>query len=114
MSEDNEGPKQRFGVDAFDDVRLAVAKAGLAGCLREEGPTWSSPEDLLRFDRKEGNELTLSAPKVMMVKNPTAKIEELYFWLAHVEPCWRQRLHVRVRSADKGPRMIAPERNGGG
>jgi hypothetical protein len=92
MSEDNEGPKQRFGADAFDDTRLAIAKAGLAGRVREEGPTWSSPEDLLRFARKEGNNLTLSAPKVIMVENATAEVDELYARLVHVDPIRRKRL----------------------
>jgi hypothetical protein len=94
MSEDNEGPKQRFGADAFDDTRLTVAKKGLAGRIREEGPTWSSADDLLGFGRKEGNNLMLSTPKVILVENPAAEADELYRRLVHVEPVRRRRLAV--------------------
>jgi hypothetical protein len=94
LSEDNEGPKQRFGVEAFDDARLTVAKKGLVGRVREEAPTWSSAEDLLRFARKEGNNLTLSSPKVILVEDASAEIVELYSRLVHVEPRRRPRLAI--------------------
>jgi hypothetical protein len=91
VSEDNEGPKQRFGVDAFDDARLSVAKKGLAGRIREEGSCWSGAEDLTRFGQKEGNNLTLSLPRVILVESESAEIGELYQRLVHVEPVRRRR-----------------------
>ena len=104
ISEDNEGPKQRFGAKAFDDVRLTIAKKGLAGRVREEGATWSSAEDLLRFSSKEGNNLTLSVPKVIMVENPTADLEELYSRLVHVE---RRRKQRRRKQRLQAPDLVA-------
>jgi hypothetical protein len=92
MSDDNEGPKQRFGTDAFDDTLLTIAKKGIEGRLREEGLRWSSAEDLLRFGRKEGNSVTLSVPKVMLVENARAEADELYDRLVRVEPVRRRRL----------------------
>jgi hypothetical protein len=91
LSEDNEGPKQRFGVDAFDDARLSVAKKGLAGRIREEGRCWSGAEDLIWFGQKEGNNLTLSPPRVILVENASAEMAELYQRLVHVEPIRRRR-----------------------
>jgi hypothetical protein len=92
MSADNEAPKQRFGGESFDDTRLSVAKKGLAGRIREESPSWAGAEDLLRFGRKEGNNLMLSSPKVILVENASAEADELYARLVHVEPVRRRRL----------------------
>lgn len=92
MAEDNEGPKQRFGAEAYDDGRLALAKAGIAGRLREDFPNWVTAEDLLRFGRKEGNNLMVAAPKVILVENAAAEAEELYRRLVHVDPVRRKRL----------------------
>jgi hypothetical protein len=92
MAEDNEGPKQRFGAEAFDDARLALAKVGIAGRLREDFPNWASAEDLLRFGRKEGNNLMVSAPKTILVEDAVAEAQELFLRLVHVEPVRRKRL----------------------
>ncbi len=94
MAEDNEGPKQRFGAEAFDDGRLALAKAGIAGRLREDFPNWSTADDLLRFGRKEGNNLMLSAPRVILVEDAVAETEELYRRFVHVDPVRRKRLQA--------------------
>jgi len=106
MSEDNEGPKQRFGAESFDDTRLTVAKKGLEGRIREEGPSWSSAEDLLRFGRKEGNNLTLSSPKVILVESASAEADELYTRLVHVEPVRRKRLAAPNLAAVFDSRLI--------
>lgn len=91
LSEDNEGPKQRFGRDAYDDARLAVAKRALEGRLREEGTAWTGPEDLQTFARREGNHLLLATPKVILVEDAEAELDELYQRLVHVDPQRRRR-----------------------
>jgi len=92
LSEDNEGPKQRFGKDAYDDARLTVAKKGIEGRLRHEGKDWRGPEDLQQFGKREGNNLVLTTPKVILVEDPLSELNELYQRLVHVEPQhrWRQ------------------------
>jgi hypothetical protein len=91
LSEDNEGPKQRFGKDAYDDARLTVAKKGIEGRLRHEGKDWTGPEDLQQFGKREGNNLVLTTPKVILVENPRPELDELYQRLVHVEPQRRRR-----------------------
>jgi hypothetical protein len=91
FSDDNEGPKQRFGKDAFDDARLAVSKQALKSRLERDGAAWRGPEDLLSFGRKEGNHLLLSSPRVILVKDPTAELNELFQRLVYVEPRQRRR-----------------------
>lgn len=91
LSEDNEGPKQRFRSDAYDDTRLTIAKKGFEGRVRHEGKDWRSPEDLQRFARKEGNHLLLTTPKVILVEDPRLELDELYQRLVHIEPIRRRR-----------------------
>lgn len=91
FAHDNEAPKQRFGKDAFDDARLAVAKHALEGRLRHEGKGWAGPDDLVKFSRKEGNNLLLTAPRVILVENAQAELEELFQRLAHVDAKHRRR-----------------------
>lgn len=91
LSEDNEGPKQRFGKDAYDDARLTVAKKGIEGRLRDEGKDWKGPEDLQRFGKREGNNLLLTTPKVILVEDPLSELDELYQRLVHMDPQRRRR-----------------------
>lgn len=91
FTEDNEGPKQRFGKDTFDDARLAVAKHALEGRLRHEGGDWSEPEDLVRFSKKEGNHLLLTPPRVILVEDAAAELTELFQRLVHVDARHRRR-----------------------
>jgi len=91
FSEDNEGPKRRFGREAYDDDRLTIAKKGLEGRVRDDGKAWNAPEDLQHFAKKEGNNLVLATPKVILVENPAAELDELYQRLVHVEPQRRRR-----------------------
>ncbi|HEY6728162.1 MAG TPA: DUF3037 domain-containing protein [Polyangiaceae bacterium] len=86
FSEDNEGPKQRFTRDAFDDARLMVAKKAIQGRLRHEGQSWKTPEDLQAFAAKEGNQLLLSTPKAILAESPQDDLEELYMSLVYVKP----------------------------
>jgi hypothetical protein len=90
LSEDNEGPKQRFGREAYDDVRVAIAKKALVGRIDHEG-AWESPEDLMRFGKKEGNHLLLSTPRVIFAEDADAEISELFQRLVHVDPNERRR-----------------------
>jgi hypothetical protein len=85
FSDDNEGPRQRFGKNAFDDTRLTVAKRSLEGRLREEGKSWTNADELLTFGKKEGNHLLLSAPRTILAVDPVAELAELYEKLVHVE-----------------------------
>jgi len=91
FSSDNEGPKQRFGRDVYDDGRLSLAKKALEGRIRQEGTEWREPEDLLRFGRKEGNHLLLSAPRTILVEDAAAELDELFQRLVHVDPVRRRR-----------------------
>ncbi len=91
LSEDNEGPKQRFGRDAYDDARLAVAKRALAGRIEQEGREWGTPEELTKFGKKEGNHLLLSAPRVILVEDAEVELSELFQRLVHVDPNRRRR-----------------------
>jgi hypothetical protein len=91
LSDDNEGPKQRFGRDAYDDGRLVVAKRALEGRIREEGKAWTLPEDVVIFGRKEGNNLLVSAPRVIVVEDAAAELDELFQRLVHVDPQRRRR-----------------------
>lgn len=91
FSDDNEGPKQRFGRDAFDDARLALTKRALENRLRQEAANWKGPEELLIFGRKEGNHLLLSQPRVILVENAEAELEELFLRLVHVDARQRRR-----------------------
>jgi hypothetical protein len=91
FSDDNEGPKQRFGKDTFDDARLSVAKQALEGRLRHEGAAWSRPEDLLQFGKKEGNHLLLTQPRVMLVEDAAGELGELFQRLVHVGARHRRR-----------------------
>ncbi len=93
---DNEAPKQRFGADAYDDVRLTLAKRALEGRIKNDGAAWTTSEDLERFGRLEGNHLVLSKPRVILVEEPRAELEELYMRLVHVEGVRR----TRVRRPD--------------
>jgi len=91
LAEDNEGPKQRFGKEAFDDARLSLAKRAIAGRIREEGPAWTEAEHLVLFGKKEGNNILLSAPRTILVENAEADLEELFQRLVHVDPKQRRR-----------------------
>jgi hypothetical protein len=91
MSDDNEGPKQRFGRDAFDDRRLSFAKQALTNRLREEGKGWQDAEQLRKFGRMEGNNLVLSPPRTIVVEDPQADLAELYQRLVHVDARHRRR-----------------------
>ncbi|MFZ5890015.1 MAG: DUF3037 domain-containing protein [Myxococcota bacterium] len=91
FGEDNEAPKQRFGRDAFDDGRLSLAKTALEGRIRDEGPAWVTADDLVRFGKKEGNNLLLSLPRTILVENCDVELEELYLRLAHVDARTRRR-----------------------
>lgn len=93
FAHDNEAPKQRFGKDAFDDARLVVAKQALEGRLRHEGNAWAGPDDLVKFSKKEGNNLLLTTPRVILVENAQAELEELFQRLAHVGAKHRRRAH---------------------
>lgn len=88
---DNEGPKQRFGADSFDDARLSAAKRALEGRIREHAASLGSAEALERFGRLEGNHLLLTPPKTMLVEHPAAELDELYERLVHVDPKRRRR-----------------------
>jgi hypothetical protein len=90
LGEDNEGPKQRFGVAAYDDARLTVSKKGLEGRLRHDGKEWNGPDDLQRFARREGNNLLLTTPRVIMVEQASEELDELYQRLVHVDPSQRR------------------------
>lgn len=92
-STDNEGPKRRFGKDAFDDGRLALAKRALECRILSDGKDWSRPEDLVLFSKSEGNQLVLLPPRVILVEKAEAELEELFLRLAHVEARHRQRTH---------------------
>lgn len=85
FSDDNEGPRQRFGESAFDDATLTVAKRSLEGRLREEGTSWTNANELLAFGKKEGNHLLLSAPRAILALDPVAELAELYGKLVHIE-----------------------------
>ncbi len=100
LSEDNEGPKQRFGRDAYDDGRLSFAKKALEGRVQNEGKDWTSSENLLKFGKKEGNNLLLSPPRVILVEDADAELEELFQRLVHVDP------HTRRRQAKPDLRTI--------
>ena len=85
FSEDNEAPKQRFGVGTIDDTRLAVAKRAIEGRLRHELTDCSGSEDLVAFAKKEGNHLRLTAPRIALVKDAAGELDELYRRLVHLE-----------------------------
>ncbi|AKT38397.1 DUF3037 domain-containing protein [Chondromyces crocatus] len=85
LSDDNRVPQRRFGRDGFDDARLTLAKRALEGRLRQEGPAWRSADDLLRFARKEGNHLILSAPRTVLLEDPRAELNGLYERLVHLD-----------------------------
>lgn len=89
---DNEAPKRRFGADAYDDARLTLSKRALEGRIRVEGRTWTAGEDLERFARLEGNHLMLSKPRVILVEEPQAEIDDLYTRLVHVDGVHRSRV----------------------
>jgi hypothetical protein len=91
LSEDNEGPKQRFGRDAYDDVRLTVAKRALASRIEQEIGEWGSSEELTKFGKKEGNNLLLSAPRLILVEDAEIELTELFQRLVHVDPNRRRR-----------------------
>lgn len=86
FAEDNEGPKQRFTREAFDDGRLTLAKKAIEGRIRHEGDRWHTPEDLRAFAAKEGNQLTLSSPRTIVTDGSEEDLEELYMALVHVKP----------------------------
>src|SRR5260221_9191136 len=91
LSVDNEAPKQRFGKEAFDDVRLTLAKKAISGRILQDGRSWKEPEDLVRFGKKEGNNMLLSMPRTILVENAEAELEELFIRLAHVDARQRRR-----------------------
>lgn len=91
LSEDNEGPKQRFGRDSYDDARLTLAKKALESRIRDEGKAWTERADLLKFGKKEGNNLLVSTPRVILVEDARAELEELFQRLVHVDPQRRRR-----------------------
>lgn len=82
VTDDNDGPKQRFGKETFDDARLSLAKRAIEGRIRAEGSTWTTAEDLVQFGKKEGNNLLLSVPRTILVENCEAELQELYMRLA--------------------------------
>lgn len=57
----------------------------MEGRLRQEGSHWAGPEDLLKFGKKEGNHLLLTQPRVILVEDAEAQLEELFQRLVHVE-----------------------------
>ena len=91
LSEDNEGPKQRFGRDAYDDARLSFTKKALEGRIQHDGKAWTESDDLLKFGKKEGNNLLLSAPRIILVEDAKVELEELFQRLVHVDPQTRRR-----------------------
>lgn len=91
MSPDNEGPKKRFGAEAYDDGRLDSAKHALEGRILAEGKTWRTADDLAIFGKREGNNLLLGPARTILAEDPAAEIEELYQRLVHVEAKTRRR-----------------------
>ncbi len=91
LSDDNEGPKQRFGREVYDDARLTIAKKAIAGRVLHEGREWKASEDLLEFAKKEGNNILFSTPRTILVENANAELEELFQRLAHVDARQRRR-----------------------
>lgn len=106
MADDNEGPKQRFG-NIFDEARLGAAKRAIEGRIREEGISWTGPDDVVRFAAREGNNLLLTPPRTLLSARPEAELEELFQKLVHVDPRARRRqarpeLEVRFERALAG------------
>ncbi len=91
MAGDNEGPKQRFGASSFDEARLAASKRAIEARLRQDGPSWTTPDDLARFGAKEGNSLILTSPRTLLAVAPEAELAELFQRLVFVDPRSRRR-----------------------
>lgn len=82
--------------------------------LRQECTAWSTPEDLLEFERREGNHLHLSPPRLILLDDAAAELEELFLRLVRVCPRRTkvlsrnvevQSLHRFRRSGPRGPRQ---------
>jgi hypothetical protein len=85
MTQDNAGPKLRFGADSFDEGRLNLAKNGIARRLDDESSNFVMRADLQIFASKEGNHIQLTSPKTVLVENPELEFAEYFHRLVHVD-----------------------------
>lgn len=92
LSDNNEGPKRRFGSKSFDDVRLSIAKESLKGRLRGDLAEHPTVDGLQRCRDLEANSLTLSEPRSMALEDGVeAAAEALMMELVHTPVKRRER-----------------------
>jgi hypothetical protein len=91
LSDNNEGPKRRFGASSFDDVRLSIAKESLKGRLRLDLAEHPSVDALKHCRDIEANSLTLSEPRSIAIDNDVeAAAEALMIELVHISERHRE------------------------
>lgn len=108
MSENNEGPKQRFGATAFDDFQLTAAKAAIEGRLRAEGAAWTEPSQVIDFARREANNLQLTKPRTMLSLSPSEDLAELFYRMVFVERRTKSRVakpNLKVLLEERAPEV---------
>ena len=91
MSENNEGPKRRFLASSFDQARLTQAKVALAGRLYSELSAVPTLERLKLFANLEGNALSLTAPRTVVVDDLEQCATELFQELVFLPATERDR-----------------------
>ncbi len=78
VSSDNDRARRFFGPENIDLKRLKVAKQGIRDRLETERSRFRSLEDLEKFIRTRANELVITEPRSMRVRDPQKQLEELF------------------------------------
>jgi hypothetical protein len=78
MAGDNSRIQRFFGRAAFDWSRINSYKLGIKERLEIEGKDFRGPDDLKSFGQRRGNNIQLTAPRPITVRNPLRDLEELF------------------------------------
>ena len=78
MADDNSRIQRFFGKHAFNWSRINSYKQGIKERLEIEGKDFRGPEDLKVFGQRRGNNIQLTAPRPITVRDPQSDLQQLF------------------------------------
>jgi hypothetical protein len=78
MAGDNSRAQRFFGKQAFDWSRINSYKHGIKERLEIEGQDFRSPDDLKAFGQRRGNNIRLTTPRPITVREPVKDLDQLF------------------------------------
>ena len=77
-TDDNSRIQRFFGKHAFNWSRINSYKQGIKERLEIEGKDFRGPEDLKVFGQRRGNNIQLTAPRPITVRDPQSDLQQLF------------------------------------